>query len=471
MKIVLLYLVFNVFFYFAKPVLHAKIENKIILKVENEIITNYEIKNKILTTLILTDQQINQNNIDKLKKQALEFLIQNKLRKIELAKHSFKKDDAEIRSYLQSISKNDIESLKNRFKKNNISFELFLEEIEIQLKWQKFIFKKFSDKIQIDENTIDQEIKSIVKGQTEVVEFKISEIEIFLNNDINENQKISNILTKIKNDGFGETALKLSISTTASKKGDLGWINSKSLSKDIYKAIGNLPHKFIGYTNSFDNINSIIIDISSSKTFPDTYNITNSITHKYTFTDSVTTETYTPLDIYPKTNDSLNVNEYYINNSTTPYNVLDGTLNRGIIRSHIKNIKICGNNSSNNTIFDNYILITKQIISSNIIRIGLKNNEQIPILYKNYYQINKVILINNEKINIIKTIQYNDLYYEISLYYEDNFNININIIPYHSISFVYSNTKKNQNKINIYKYNFNLNDLYNKCITISIKSV
>ncbi len=240
MKIVLLYLVFNVFFYFAKPVLHAKIENKIILKVENEIITNYEIKNKILTTLILTDQQINQNNIDKLKKQALEFLIQNKLRKIELAKHSFKKDDAEIRSYLQSISKNDIESLKNRFKKNNISFELFLEEIEIQLKWQKFIFKKFSDKIQIDENTIDQEIKSIVKGQTEVVEFKISEIEIFLNNDINENQKISNILTKIKNDGFGETALKLSISTTASKKGDLGWINSKSLSKDIYKAIGNL---------------------------------------------------------------------------------------------------------------------------------------------------------------------------------------------------------------------------------------
>ena len=37
----------------------AKFENNIILKVENEIITNFEIKNKIISTLILGDQEIN----------------------------------------------------------------------------------------------------------------------------------------------------------------------------------------------------------------------------------------------------------------------------------------------------------------------------------------------------------------------------------------------------------------------------
>ncbi len=240
MKISLLLFIFYVFFYFAEPSLYSKAENKIILKVENEIITNYEVKNKILTTLILSNQEINQINIDKLKKQALEFLIQNKLRKIELAKHAFKKDDAEIYSYLQSISKNNVENLKEKFIENNISYELFLEEIEIQLKWQKLVFKIFSNKIQIDENSIDEEIKSILKDQSEIVEFKISEIEIFLNNDINDDQKISNILTQINIEGFGETALKLSVSSTATKKGNLGWINSKSLSKDIYKVISNL---------------------------------------------------------------------------------------------------------------------------------------------------------------------------------------------------------------------------------------
>ena len=37
----------------------AKIVNKIVVKVENKIITNYEIKNKILTTLILANEEIN----------------------------------------------------------------------------------------------------------------------------------------------------------------------------------------------------------------------------------------------------------------------------------------------------------------------------------------------------------------------------------------------------------------------------
>ena len=46
----------------------SQINNKIILQVENEIITSYEIKNKILTTLFLANQDINQPNIDKLKK-------------------------------------------------------------------------------------------------------------------------------------------------------------------------------------------------------------------------------------------------------------------------------------------------------------------------------------------------------------------------------------------------------------------
>ena len=240
MKISLIFLIFTFFFYFTKPFLHAKIENQIILKVENEIITNYEIKNKILTTLILSNQQINQENINKLKTQALEFLIQNKLRKIELAKHNFKRDNAEINSYLQSISNNDVGSLKDKFDENNISYELFLEEIEIQLKWQKLIFKIFSNKIQIDENSIEQEVKSILESQSEIVEFKISEIEILLDNNINDEQKISNILSQIETEGFEETALKFSVSSTATKRGDLGWVNTQSLSKDIYKAIGNL---------------------------------------------------------------------------------------------------------------------------------------------------------------------------------------------------------------------------------------
>ena len=39
--------------------LFANIKNNIVLKIENEIVTNYEIKNKIISTLVLSNQEIN----------------------------------------------------------------------------------------------------------------------------------------------------------------------------------------------------------------------------------------------------------------------------------------------------------------------------------------------------------------------------------------------------------------------------
>ena len=35
-------------------------ENKIIAKIDNKVITSYELKNKILTTLMLSNEEINQ---------------------------------------------------------------------------------------------------------------------------------------------------------------------------------------------------------------------------------------------------------------------------------------------------------------------------------------------------------------------------------------------------------------------------
>ena len=72
----------NFFFLLILPQnIYGNIEGKIVLKVNNEIITEYDIKNKILRSLLLNNQDINQENIDKLKKQSLNFLIAHKLKK------------------------------------------------------------------------------------------------------------------------------------------------------------------------------------------------------------------------------------------------------------------------------------------------------------------------------------------------------------------------------------------------------
>ena len=220
--------------------LFANIKNNIVLKVENEIVTNYEIKNKIISTLVLSNQEINQKNIDRLKKQALEFLIQNKLKKIELSKTNIETSTSQINDYIKSISKNNLSLLKEKFEKNNIDFKLFKDEIETQLRWQKFIFQIYSNKIEIDEKSVIYEVNEVLKNQSNVEEFRLSEIEILINGDDLDKEKILNLKREINEQGFGETALKFSISSSASNKGDIGWIKGKTLSKNIYNIISKM---------------------------------------------------------------------------------------------------------------------------------------------------------------------------------------------------------------------------------------
>ena len=218
----------------------SNVKNNIILKVEDEIITNFEIKNKIMTSLILVNQEINQTNINNFKKRALDSLIQLKLKKIELSKYNFKNDNAQINDYLKNILKDDIDSFKDNLKRNNLSYDLFLEEVETQLKWQKLIYQIYSKRIEVNEEDVEKEIEKIIKNQKDVEEFKISEIEVLSNNDHTDEKLITKVQEQIKKEGFEETALKISTSSTSSNKGSLGWINGKSLSKSIYTLISKL---------------------------------------------------------------------------------------------------------------------------------------------------------------------------------------------------------------------------------------
>lgn len=240
MKKFFILIFFKIFFFAQTYQLNALIEDKIILKVNNKIITNFEVKNKIISTLILSNEIINQENIDKIKSQTLESLIQLKLKQIELDKYNFEIDYKQIEDYLNSISGNNIDRLKSVFKSNNIDFEMFLDNVKTEFKWQRFIFSKYSNKIEINKNSIAKELNKIISKKSLIKEYNISEIEILINNDSTDEKKLLDLRENILNEGFEKTALKYSVSTTSQKKGNLGWINSNALSKNMYQIVSKL---------------------------------------------------------------------------------------------------------------------------------------------------------------------------------------------------------------------------------------
>ena len=219
-----------------EDILLAKTSNKILLKVENEIITNYEVKDKILRTLYLTNQEINQYNINKLKKISLDSVIQLKIKKIELLKYNLNLDQIQLTSYLNRISNNNILGFQENFIENKLSYDLFLDEVKTELKWKKLIYEIYSNKISINEESISNELEEIIKNNKKIEEVNISEIEIMVNQQ-SDKTNIIEIQNDIKEIGFENAALKYSISPSASQKGNLGWLNVKTLSNQIYDVI------------------------------------------------------------------------------------------------------------------------------------------------------------------------------------------------------------------------------------------
>jgi len=227
-------------FIFFMNVCFAGINNTIVARVENEIITSYEIKNRILNSLILANQEINQENINKLKRQSLESLVQLKLKKIELLKHKINYNPEQMTLYLNQVSSNDLDGLKNKFKINNLDYELFYEQVETQLKWQRLIYKLYESKIEINDKDINDELKAVLQNQEKIIEYNISEIEILINNNIDDGKLINAISKEIETQGFESAALRFSISNTAANKGNLGWVNANSLSKNIFKILSGM---------------------------------------------------------------------------------------------------------------------------------------------------------------------------------------------------------------------------------------
>lgn len=214
-------------------------ENKILIKVDNKIITNYDLKNKILTTLILAGEEVNQKNIDKTKPLVLKSLIESKIKKNEVDKYKIKITKNELNNNLNLLSGNKINDFKNNFISNGLDYERYKKDLEIELAWRKLIFSLYNKKVKIDNTEIDLQLNKVL-NQNKILEYRLTELSINFKDIEEKEKKIKEINQEIKELGFEKVVNKYSQSTNINNVGDLGWVNSNSLSKNIFDSIKNL---------------------------------------------------------------------------------------------------------------------------------------------------------------------------------------------------------------------------------------
>ncbi len=163
-------------------------ENKIILKLNNEIITTVDILNEIKFLSILNKEF---KNIEKNRKIeiAKNSLIKQKIKFIELSK--FEKTlniednifENIVKSYFGNFKIDSIKNFELFFEKEDLNVEFVRQKISINTYWNQLIYKKFSKSVKIDKAEIEKDIKNRKKQK----EYLLSEIVFAIDN--NENLK------------------------------------------------------------------------------------------------------------------------------------------------------------------------------------------------------------------------------------------------------------------------------------------
>ena len=214
------------------------IENKILFKVNNEIITSIDILNEI-NYLITINNDFNKMQ----KKQTFEIakksLIREKIKEIELKKFfkEIKVEDEFLNNLLinhfKSTGINNINDFEKYFRSLDINPNLIKKKITIEVMWNQFIFEKFNQGVKINKELIKNELLTSDKQK----EFLLSEILFTLNENEKLDQKIYLLEKEIKDKGFSQTALAYSISDTANKGGKLGWVKETIMNSKIKEKI------------------------------------------------------------------------------------------------------------------------------------------------------------------------------------------------------------------------------------------
>jgi len=219
------------------------IESKIIHNIENEVITNIDIKNEF-KYLIALNNSLKELDKEKLLNISNQSIIREKIKKIEILKNF--KEIVLNEDYYELLLKNIYTRLNlksiNEFDIYLKDYDLKIEDIKTKITidalWNELIVQKYNSKIVINENKIKKEILKNSKIKSK--KYKLAEIIFEVTNKEEIEKKYNQIVKSINEIGFENSAAIYSFSESSKIGGDIGWINENSLNDNIKRNINNL---------------------------------------------------------------------------------------------------------------------------------------------------------------------------------------------------------------------------------------
>ena len=221
----------------------VSLENKILIKIDNEIITTVDVFNEINYLTALNPSFLSLDDNEKYNI-AINSLQRDRIKEIEILKNTSNLDIDEI--FLAKLVENvysqlnfkNLEDFKKHLINNQSNFDYFKNKLTVENIWNELIYVKFNNKVKINRDKLQKIILSNEKK--ELISLNLSEITFKIENTEDLNNKYELIKKDINEKGFENAAIIHSVSETSSKGGKIGWVNENAINNIVKKRINNL---------------------------------------------------------------------------------------------------------------------------------------------------------------------------------------------------------------------------------------
>ena len=218
------------------------LENKILIKINNEIITSVDIfkETQYLIAINKDIQKLSKNKIFEIAKNSL---IRITIKQNEISKYvndvglDEEFTNQLIKSNALKLGYKSVKDFQDHLINYDIKIETIRKRLSTEVLWNELIVKKYSNKLTIDRERLEKEVLSNDKKLTS---YLLSEIIFNLSAGTSVEKKFQTIKNEISKTGFDNAALIYSLSDTSSTGGKLGWIKETSLNKVIKQKILDL---------------------------------------------------------------------------------------------------------------------------------------------------------------------------------------------------------------------------------------
>ncbi|MNK08219.1 Chaperone SurA precursor [compost metagenome] len=224
-----------------------RMSDGIIATVNDRIITGFDLRQRMLVLMAMTQVQPTEENIGAIQQQALNDLIEQHLQAAELTKfEQLKISDAEVDQEIAGMAREAGTTPENYMaflEQGGIRPQSFREQLRTEIGWRELVGGRFRDRAKVTRTQVEQAMRQLTESATKP-QYLVGEIYIEANRVGGMQEAVNGarqlVQQMVQGAPFMAVARQFSAAPSAARGGDAGWVVQGSVQPALQQAMETL---------------------------------------------------------------------------------------------------------------------------------------------------------------------------------------------------------------------------------------